>query len=76
MIAPGFGPRSARRHLDLARRAGVAVCLVRLPTLAFDVDTPDDLARLRRSRPEGETGGCWPRYSERRDAGEVWRAAE
>jgi 2-phospho-L-lactate guanylyltransferase len=57
VIAPGFGPRSARRHLDLARRAGVAACLVRLPTLAFDVDTPDDLARLRRSRPEGETGG-------------------
>jgi 2-phospho-L-lactate guanylyltransferase len=57
VIAPGFGPRSARRHLALARRAGVAACLVRLPTLAFDVDTPDDLARLRRYRPEGETGG-------------------
>ena len=57
VIAPEFGPRSARRHLALARRAGVAACLVRLPTLAFDVDTPDDLARLRRYRPQGETGG-------------------
>ena len=55
-------PRSARRHLALARRAGVAACLVRLPTLAFDVDTPDDLARLRRYR-RGETGGCWPRWA-------------
>jgi 2-phospho-L-lactate guanylyltransferase len=56
VIPPGFGSHSARRHLALARRAGAPAFVTRVPSLAFDVDTPDDLDLLRRSAPGGETG--------------------
>jgi 2-phospho-L-lactate guanylyltransferase len=55
-IAPGFGPHSARRHLARARRRGATGFVIRVPSLTFDVDTPDDLALLRRSAPGGATG--------------------
>ena len=43
-----FGePRSARRHAELAEQAGLAHAIVDLPGLAFDLDTPEDLERLR-----------------------------
>jgi 2-phospho-L-lactate guanylyltransferase len=43
-----FGePQSAARHAELARAAGLEPVLVDLPGLAFDLDTPEDLARLR-----------------------------
>jgi 2-phospho-L-lactate guanylyltransferase len=43
-----FGePSSAAVHERAATAAGLEVCVVDLPGLAFDVDTPDDLARLR-----------------------------
>ena len=45
-IAFGYGPGSARRHLDAAARAGVSSLRLELPALAFDVDTPADLERL------------------------------
>jgi 2-phospho-L-lactate guanylyltransferase len=42
-----FGePQSARLHAALARDAGLAHAIVDLPGLAFDVDRPEDLARL------------------------------
>lgn len=40
-----FGPDSCRRHLQEARRLGLAPQLVHLPGLAFDLDTPTDLAQ-------------------------------
>lgn len=51
-LAPGviafrFGPDSARRHLAAAGAAGLHSLRLELPTLALDIDTPDDLARLR-----------------------------
>ena len=46
-MAPSFGPGSCERHAALARAAGLDVRVVRVPSLAFDVDTPDDLAALR-----------------------------
>jgi 2-phospho-L-lactate guanylyltransferase len=47
-VATCFGvPRSAAVHERLARRAGLEPVLVDLPGLAFDVDTPEDLAELR-----------------------------
>ncbi len=51
-LAPGviafrFGPDSARRHLAAAGAAGLRSLRLELPTLALDIDTPDDLARLR-----------------------------
>jgi 2-phospho-L-lactate guanylyltransferase len=41
-----YGPASFRRHAAEARRVHAAVRVVRDPALAFDVDVPDDLARL------------------------------
>jgi 2-phospho-L-lactate guanylyltransferase len=47
VMAPSFGPGSCERHATLARAAGAEVRVVRVPSLAFDVDTPDDVAALR-----------------------------
>jgi 2-phospho-L-lactate guanylyltransferase len=41
-----FGPGSRLRHLEEAKRLGLASALVSLPGLAFDVDGPDDLRFL------------------------------
>jgi 2-phospho-L-lactate guanylyltransferase len=46
-IAPAFGEGSCERHLERARRAGMTGRRAELPSLALDLDTPDDLARLR-----------------------------
>jgi 2-phospho-L-lactate guanylyltransferase len=42
-LEPSFGPGSCARHLANARLAGTAAEVVRVPTLALDVDTPEDL---------------------------------
>jgi 2-phospho-L-lactate guanylyltransferase len=53
-VAAGFrfayGPGSFRRHAHAARRAGLAWRVVRDRGLGFDVDVPDDLARLQHDR--------------------------
>ncbi len=54
-IPPSFGPGSCERHLQLAREAGVAVRVERLPSLLLDIDTHEDLAALR-ERLAGEPG--------------------
>jgi 2-phospho-L-lactate guanylyltransferase len=46
VIEPAFGPGSCRRHVALARAAGVEAEVVEVPTLAVDVDTPHDLDTL------------------------------
>ena len=48
-IAPSFGAGSFARHAALARAAGVHVKVAELPSLGLDVDTPDDLAALRKA---------------------------
>jgi 2-phospho-L-lactate guanylyltransferase len=48
-IAPSFGAGSFARHAALARAAGAEVKVCELPSLSLDVDTPDDLAALRRA---------------------------
>lgn len=45
-ISPQFGPASFLRHRMAARHAGLRLTTIRLPALAFDLDTPDDLALL------------------------------
>lgn len=45
-MAPSFGPGSCARHVALARAAGLPVRVVEVASLAFDVDTPADLAAL------------------------------
>jgi 2-phospho-L-lactate guanylyltransferase len=42
-IGPAFGPDSCERHLDRARRAGYRAEFLEVPSLAVDLDTPDDL---------------------------------
>ena len=46
-LQPSFGARSLVRHRDAARRAGADTEVLRLRSLALDVDTPDDLAALK-----------------------------
>jgi 2-phospho-L-lactate guanylyltransferase len=46
VIVPGFGPGSFERHLARARDAGVEPSVAGVPSLALDVDTPDDLGAL------------------------------
>ena len=55
VIAPCFGQRSLVRHQEAARNAGTAATVLRLPGLALDIDTPDDVARLLGRKPQGHT---------------------
>jgi 2-phospho-L-lactate guanylyltransferase len=45
-IGPAFGPDSCARHLDRGERAGHEVALEPIPSLALDLDTPDDLHEM------------------------------
>ena len=46
-LAPSFGEGSCERHAQHAQAAGTPYEIVRVPTLALDVDTGEDLAALR-----------------------------
>lgn len=46
-LAPSFGPDSLARHASSAQAAGSTHEVVEVPSLALDIDTPDDLALLR-----------------------------
>jgi 2-phospho-L-lactate/phosphoenolpyruvate guanylyltransferase len=67
-IAPSFGPDSCRRHVALARAAGVRYRLERLPSLLLDIDTGADLAALR-------TQGAADEESDRAARGQAHGAA-
>jgi 2-phospho-L-lactate guanylyltransferase len=43
---PSFGPGSLERHIGAAREANLAHRVEHVPSLALDIDTPDDLAEL------------------------------
>lgn len=45
-LEPSFGEGSCRRHLDLAAAAGTRAEVGSVPSLAMDVDTPEDLEAL------------------------------
>lgn len=45
-LEPSFGPGSAQRHLELAKARGARAEVVEVPSLALDIDTPDDLEAL------------------------------
>jgi 2-phospho-L-lactate/phosphoenolpyruvate guanylyltransferase len=45
-LAPSFGPGSCGRHAALAEATGIRHQVVEVPSLALDIDTPDDLDAL------------------------------
>lgn len=49
-----FGPASASRHREAARAAGVAYHELALPSLAIDLDQPEDLAAFLATSGGGE----------------------
>ena len=60
-IAPAFGDGSHARHLGMARAAGIAAETVELPSLALDIDTPDDLAAAERALADSRGGAAHTR---------------
>jgi 2-phospho-L-lactate guanylyltransferase len=50
-----FGPDSYFPHLAAARRAGIEPAVLRLPGIAMDIDTTEDLARFMRVKPRVTT---------------------
>jgi 2-phospho-L-lactate/phosphoenolpyruvate guanylyltransferase len=46
-LAPAFGAGSCQRHVETARAEGTPAEIVEMPSLALDVDTPEDLEALR-----------------------------
>jgi 2-phospho-L-lactate guanylyltransferase len=47
-IVPAFGEGSCARHVELARKAGIAYGVEEVPTLGLDLDTPADVIALTR----------------------------
>lgn len=45
-MSPAFGSGSCERHMSVARAAGINAEVVPVPSLALDIDTPDDVAYL------------------------------
>jgi len=56
VIEPGFGAGSFERHRLRAQAAGAAWRVADLPGLALDIDTPADLAALRRPAAAAAAG--------------------
>ncbi len=54
VIAASFGPDSARRHRELATRAGLPYREIELESLAIDIDEPADLEAFARGPSAGE----------------------
>lgn len=46
-LEPSFGPGSCQRHAAHAEAAGIPHEVVEVPSLALDIDTPEDLEALR-----------------------------
>jgi 2-phospho-L-lactate/phosphoenolpyruvate guanylyltransferase len=61
VLAPSFGPGSCQRHTSDAGMAGVPVELVAVPSLALDIDTPDDLDALERQLSDSRGGAAHTR---------------
>ncbi len=56
-LEPSFGPGSRQRHAAHAESAGIAHEVVEVPSLALDVDTPEDLEALQTALA-GTPGGA------------------
>jgi len=60
-LAPSFGEGSHERHLEQARAAGLTAESVSVPSLALDVDTPEDLAMLTEALERSRGGAALTR---------------
>ena len=69
IIDPSFGPGSRERHQDECVAAGVFHSALDVPTLALDVDTPEDLDELRSTLAVRHGGAAHTRGLLRRLAG-------
>jgi 2-phospho-L-lactate/phosphoenolpyruvate guanylyltransferase len=56
-LKTSFGPGSCARHGDDAQAQGIAHEVAQVPSLALDIDTPEDLAALRQ-KLAGTHGGA------------------
>jgi 2-phospho-L-lactate guanylyltransferase len=59
VMEPAFGEGSFARHAARARAAGATLKVADVRSLGLDVDTPDDLAALRRAL------AAWPGGAQR-----------
>jgi 2-phospho-L-lactate guanylyltransferase len=60
-LEPAFGPGSCERHVTNANATGTAPEVVGVPTLALDVDTPEDLDALSAALTERHGGAAHTR---------------
>ncbi|MFZ0092075.1 MAG: 2-phospho-L-lactate guanylyltransferase [Solirubrobacteraceae bacterium] len=57
-LASSFGPGSHDRHAREAADAGVAAQTVDVPSLALDIDTPEDLAAVQETLDDSRGGAA------------------
>ncbi len=62
VIPFAYGPASCSAHRRAAREAGAQTKILRIPGLALDIDTPEDLAALLRQLESGEIGANTARF--------------
>jgi 2-phospho-L-lactate guanylyltransferase len=60
-LTPAFGPGSHERHRERATSAGVHVETVEIPSLAFDIDTPEDMAAVEATLEQTRGGAAHTR---------------
>ena len=60
-LAPAFGPGSHERHREHASAAGVHAETVEVPSLALDIDTPEDLAAVEATLEQTRGGAAHTR---------------
>lgn len=60
-LAPAFGPGSHNRHREHASAAGIPVETVEVPSLALDIDTPEDLAAVEATLEQTRGGAAHTR---------------
>ncbi len=60
-LAPAFGPGSHERHRQHAAGAGIHAETVEVPSLALDMDTPEDLAAVEATLEQTRGGAAHTR---------------
>jgi 2-phospho-L-lactate guanylyltransferase len=60
-LGPAFGPLSRTRHEQKARDAGLTPVTVTVPSLALDLDTPEDLVAIEQALANGRGGAAHTR---------------